>query len=257
MPSIDSDPMDSASRNRIGGAFILSIARIIGSGRYLRPEHRNGEGFGFELTRYPVGPGAVDLIALYAGDRHQWPARTHANKIAAAQARHRGILRRGTRLRSGGEGWSRQRRGKNKSERHCDCDRELFVDDNILNSILKSGSRRPRQLALQQRQVPRRPSVLQPACPDRVWKLFKAEPPIRLVWENPAVPLLASMQISAVGLIDPLNSFLNMRTPQASVAVTSAPRVESADFADESSAGPLWANGIARRRRRGVSGRAW
>jgi hypothetical protein len=32
---------------------------------------------------------------------------------------------------------------------------------------------------------------------------FKAEPPIRLVWENPAVPLLASMQISAVGLIDP------------------------------------------------------
>src|ERR1700739_3632861 len=107
---------------RIGVAFILFFARIRGRERYPRREHCNGENSRFELTRYPVGPGAVDLIALYAGDHHQWPARSHLNKIAAAQARIRRILRRGARLRIVGEGWSRQRRSKCESERHRDCD---------------------------------------------------------------------------------------------------------------------------------------
>jgi hypothetical protein len=49
---------------RIGGAFLLFIDRIIGRDRYRGPELRNGEGFRFEVTRYPVGLGACHLIAL-------------------------------------------------------------------------------------------------------------------------------------------------------------------------------------------------
>jgi hypothetical protein len=175
---------------RIGGAFILFIARIIGRARYLRPEHRNGERFGFELTRYPVGPGALGLIALCAGDRHQWPARRHANKIAAAQARNRRILRRGARLRIGGKGWSRQRRSKYKSERHCDCGRQHIAFQvgvpATATAMQRGDSLRCSSAAcLAARRS--RPGL----------QTFKAEPPVRPVRDSRAVLLLASTHIGS------------------------------------------------------------
>jgi hypothetical protein len=43
-------------------------------------EHVEGEGLRVWLA-IPVGPIAIDLIALDAVDSHQWPSRTQPNEI--------------------------------------------------------------------------------------------------------------------------------------------------------------------------------